>query len=211
MKNRVDWNSEKDNLIQLLVVEKLSYEKVGRKYQRSGSRIKTIAKNLGIDLPARRSINPRETFNKGKETGGGRGHKVCMECAITFSRKYYSDSISTEHFCSNKCRISFNKKAKYQHFLQHPEEYQSARYNPGCWIKPIIMEEQGHKCEICKIPLVWNGKPLVFVLDHIDGKASNNTRENLRLICSNCDSQLSTYKSKNKNGERKYYRIKKWN
>jgi hypothetical protein len=45
----------------------------------------------------------------------------------------------------------------------------------------------------------------VFILDHIDGKASNNRRDNLRCICPNCDSQLDTYKSKNKNSDRTYY------
>lgn len=48
----------------------------------------------------------------------------------------------------------------------------------------------------------WNGKELHFVLDHIDGDASNNHQDNLRLICPNCDSQLDTYKSKNKNSAR---------
>ena len=47
-----------------------------------------------------------------------------------------------------------------------------------------------------------------FVLDHIDGDASNNWKTNLRLICPNCDSQLDTYKSKNKNSARKF-RIEK--
>lgn len=53
------------------------------------------------------------------------------------------------------------------------------------------------------------GIELVFIIDHIDGHASNNRRDNLRCICPNCDSQLDTYKSKNKCGERSYYRYHK--
>ena len=86
-------------------------------------------------------------------------------------------------------------------------EIQRANYSPRIFKKDII-EEQGGKCAICGMDNEWNGKPLVFVIDHIDGNASNNTRENLRCVCPNCDSQLPTYKSKNKNGARHYYRYK---
>ena len=72
---------------------------------------------------------------------------------------------------------------------------------------PIIIEEQNNVCAICGCEQIHNGKPLVFVLDHIDGDASNNRRENLRCICPNCDSQLDTYKSKNKKSSRNYYRF----
>lgn len=72
-----------------------------------------------------------------------------------------------------------------------------------------IIKEQNNKCAICGLEPKWNNKNLVFVLDHIDGHASNNRRENLRCICPNCDSQLDTYKSKNKNGDRHYYRYHK--
>ena len=75
--------------------------------------------------------------------------------------------------------------------------------------KKDIIAEQGGVCAICGMPQEWNGKPLVFILDHIDGHATNNHRSNLRCICPNCDSQLGTYKSKNKNGERSYYRYRK--
>ena len=50
--------------------------------------------------------------------------------------------------------------------------------------------------------LVDPNKCVIF----IDG---DNVRSNLRLICPNCDSQLDTYKSKNKNGARSYYRYHK--
>ena len=73
----------------------------------------------------------------------------------------------------------------------------------GC-IRDFILKSQNGCCNICGMSDSWNGKNLVFILDHIDGDASNNCRENLRLICPNCDSQLPTYKSKNKHSARTY-------
>lgn len=69
-------------------------------------------------------------------------------------------------------------------------------------IRDYILKEQNYKCAICGIENKWNGNELKFILDHIDGDASNSTQQNIRLICPNCDSQLGTYKSKNKNSSR---------
>ena len=84
-----------------------------------------------------------------------------------------------------------------------------ANYSPKPFREDII-EEQNGVCAICGMKPEWNGKSLVFIIDHIDGNAANNRRDNLRCICPNCDSQLDTYKSKNKNGARSYYRYHKY-
>ena len=54
------------------------------------------------------------------------------------------------------------------------------------------------KCDMCDISDMWNGVKMPFILDHINGVNNDHRIENLRLVCSNCDSTLSTYKSKNK-------------
>ena len=72
--------------------------------------------------------------------------------------------------------------------------------------KKYFLFEQDNKCAICGINNIWNDKPVIFVLDHIDGNADNNNRDNLRLVCPNCDSQLDTFKSKNKKSARSKYR-----
>lgn len=53
-------------------------------------------------------------------------------------------------------------------------------------------------CGICGLGPIWNGKPMPLILDHINGINNDNRLENLRFVCSNCDSQLDTYKSKNR-------------
>ena len=52
-------------------------------------------------------------------------------------------------------------------------------------------------CSICGIEPFWNGKEMPLILDHINGIGNDNRLNNLRFVCSNCDSQLDTYKSKN--------------
>lgn len=53
-------------------------------------------------------------------------------------------------------------------------------------------------CFICCLPPIWNNEPMPLILDHINGINNDNRLTNLRFVCSNCDSQLSTYKARNK-------------
>lgn len=68
-------------------------------------------------------------------------------------------------------------------------------------IKRYLRETFGNKCSVCSIAK-WNGKDLVFDLEHIDGNSENNSKENVCLICPNCHSQTATYKGKNKGNGR---------
>lgn len=107
-------------------------------------------------------------------------------------------------FCCSKCSSDYVHMQAYKQFLEYPEKYCNGGYSPKSFKKDIL-EEQRYVCDICKCKPYHNGKRLQFVLDHIDGDASNNKRENLRMICPNCDSQLDTFKSKNKNSKRRNY------
>lgn len=55
-----------------------------------------------------------------------------------------------------------------------------------------------YECALCFIGPMWYGKPMPLILDHINGINNDNRLENLRFVCSNCDSTLPTYKSRNR-------------
>jgi hypothetical protein len=76
----------------------------------------------------------------------------------------------------------------------------------GHYIREYLADAQSGCCAICGGANAWLSLPLAFVLDHVDGNPTNNQRENLRLICPNCDSQLPTYKSRNRGNGRHYRR-----
>ena len=199
---RSKWFEEKENLENMILVQKLSYEEIGRQYGCSGSNIKKVALRIGIELPQRRKVNDCETFNRGT------GKKYyCLNCGKLLSQD--GGNNYKHKYCSNECQHEYQHKLGYQKILDGDPSIMRANYIPSAY-KDDILKEQGGVCDICKMKPEWNGKPLTFILDHIDGHASNNKRDNLRCICPNCDSQLDTYKSKNKNGERSYYRYHKY-
>ena len=190
------WIQEKDKLEELILKGK-TYEEIGKLYNCSGGNIRKTAKRLNIDLPQRRKINPKETFNKGTAKKG-----KCKNCGKEFI--LYESKFNK--YCCHKCQHEYEHNQLYQKLISGDPSIMRANYSPKIF-KEDILKEQNGVCAICGITPKWNNKDLVFILDHIDGHASNNKRDNLRCICPNCDSQLDTYKSKNKNGDRIYHKF----
>lgn len=76
---------------------------------------------------------------------------------------------------------------------------ENSSYNRKSLKKRILDDELiEYVCDICGLGPEWNGKPMTLVLDHINGVNNDNRLENIRFVCNNCDSQLPTYKSRNR-------------
>ena len=119
----------------------------------------------------------------------------CKRCGKELCKKNQSGYCST-------CIVLQRREEKLNTWLNSGNTGMSVDTTIRGVIREYILDQQGHKCAICGIPDIWNNQELHFVLDHIDGNAANSTKDNLRLICPNCDSQLPTFKSRNKNSAR---------
>lgn len=107
---------------------------------------------------------------------------------------------------AKKGSVSWNAGKKVGRAVKWDERFpldkvliENSTYARVCLKKRILVEKLiPYHCACCGIEPVWNGKPMPLILDHINGINNDNRLENLRFVCSNCDSQLDTYKSRNK-------------
>ena len=112
----------------------------------------------------------------------------CIQCG----------EVANRMFCSGKCHQNFewDKRKKVI------EESGSTVSFGKVTAKRYLLEVRGNFCSCCGKDAIWQSQPLVLVLDHVDGNPNNWNLSNLRLVCPNCDSQLPTYKGKNKGNGR---------
>ena len=171
----------KEDLEKYLFLNKLNYREIGNIYGVSGVWIRKKCLQMGIEI----SDKKRPIFN-------------CLNC-----KKEIHRMAGIPKYCNNKCQNEYQRNLKTKYWLENQHEFSNVLISkPDTFIKPYLYSKQDFKCKICGVKNEWNGKPMIFILDHIDGNASDNREENLRLICHNCDSQLITYKSKNKKSAR---------
>lgn len=117
--------------------------------------------------------------------------KQCLACQKKCQNKY----------CSQKCQQSH----LYATAINRIEETQtfpkSNSYKSSTYCKKYLIQKYGNKCSICGLES-WQDKPITLILDHIDGNFENLSVSNYRLVCPNCDSQLPTFKGRNKGNGR---------
>lgn len=117
--------------------------------------------------------------------------KIDRFCKICGKRVNYYNTIYCSQTCANNAKInSRNQRIDKDGLAKNEREG-----------KKYLISKRPHQCEICKV-IEWQGKPVPLILDHINGHAENNSINNLRLICPNCDAQLATFKGRNKGNGR---------
>ncbi len=137
--------------------------------------------------------------------------KCCLDCNNPIS--YENRSTST--FCSRSCSATYHNSLRRNN-EPNPSVHRSradirldkiADIENGLvtvreTLKTYLSEKFGYNCFECK-ESTWRGKILPLELDHINGDASDNFPNNIRLLCPNCHSITPTWKGRNKGNGRK--------
>jgi hypothetical protein len=183
----------KEELERLIVIEGHSYEDVGRMYSVTGAAIKKAAIRLGVVLPKRRKVNPKETFNKGL----GKTTFICLNCGKECV-KYQS---SNGKFCSHKCQSDFQYKEYIKRWLSGEESGTINKFSTSKSVRRYLFEINNSSCQKCGCSDVneFTGKSILQI-HHIDGNPTNNSPSNLELLCPNCHAKTENYGNRNKNG-----------
>ena len=92
----------------------------------------------------------------------------------------------------------FKEKIPLQEILEGKHPSYSTYKLKNKLLKAGIFENKCSNQE-CKVFDEWLGKKINCELDHIDGDKTNHSLKNLRMLCPNCHSQTSTYRSKVRN------------
>lgn len=106
-------------------------------------------------------------------------------------------------YCSVQCQQGLKNKKVVENWLNGG----NASTKTGCsaTIRKFLLEQCNNKCPKCgwgEINVVTGKVPLE--VNHIDGDSTNNTPENLEILCPNCHSLTYNFRALNKNSKRTY-------
>ena len=88
--------------------------------------------------------------------------RVCVCCGSQTKNK---------KFCSIKC-FFIDKKKQTKISIEKGEKVTNDTF------KAYLINKNGHKCQMCSFS-EWGGKPILLILDHINGNSDNCSLENL--------------------------------
>ena len=113
----------------------------------------------------------------------------------TLKKKLNEFNVDYSHFTGQ----GWNKELKFKPRIAKKLEdimTKDSNYQSYKLLHRLISEGvKEWKCECCGLT-EWNGQPIPLELHHIDGDRSNNTKENLQILCANCHSQTENFRGK---------------
>jgi hypothetical protein len=129
--------------------------------------------------------------------------RIARECPACKKSFFKPKSGSNQVFCSQMCR-----RKNYEIQISNANRFDLNGQPSPRTVRKFLVATVGNFCALCnQNGQNWCQKPLTLIVDHIDGDAYNWALNNIRLVCPNCDSQLPTFKGRNKGRSTRKYTI----
>lgn len=137
-----------------------------------------------------------------------KGSKDVAHCVVCGKELEPRQSI----FCSQECRDKHDQQL-YEDYIERWKRGEESGCTPSYkihkYVKRYLFEKNNNSCQECG----WNrvnehtgNVPLQ--IHHIDGDCTNNSEENLQLLCPNCHALTENFGSRNKNSKRLFRKQK---
>jgi hypothetical protein len=225
------WKKEELELCLSLIKDGLTYKEISEKIKRSEDSVRSKLSKLG-EVYTKYVDNKTICLNCNTEFKHivSDERKFCSRsCSVSFNNKFRKktrnkkpltldnvkykkkkskkcivcNSDTSGRFCSNTC-YSINKRNQINLSIDDGDTSFNCKF-----YKNYLIEKYGNRCMECdwsiKNPITGN---VPIQLEHIDGDSSNNSLNNLKLLCPNCHSLTSTYgflnNGKGRSERRKY-------
>jgi hypothetical protein len=171
--------------------------------------------NLHLQLKSLYELDPKKCFFcQGELPYKKRSNKFCdKSCAASHNNRGVRRHGGPPVPCHTCGKLTRNPKYCSTKCYSFPiEEWLQGKIDGGCNgkvggckapIRQFLLDECGHqcsKCGWCEIHPVTGKIPLE--INHIDGNAFNNNRENLEVLCPNCHSLTPNYRGLNRKSMR---------
>lgn len=126
------------------------------------------------------------SYSKDVKSIAGLLRKLGLRCAggnyANMKRTIQKLNVNTDHWTGQ----AWNKDEKLKDWSE---------YARVCTFKKHLIKLRGHKCEKCQLS-EWLFLPIPLEVHHKDGNRTNNTLDNLELLCNNCHGLTDTWRNR---------------